>query len=386
MCKNVFTMIALFPLLIGSSQAAQNWSGESPSQPATFWSDESGSTSYLGVDIADVTNERLNALKLREEKGVEVTMVDQDAPAGKAGIKEHDVILTMNGNSVESAAQLRRMIHETPAGRVVALGVSRDGQPMTVKVQLGDKHKEYGSMTPDSKGFYFEMPKISMPEMDLPSITVMTISSERSGLTVENITPQLGEFLGVKNGNGVLVRSVDKGSRADKAGFRAGDVIVKINAESVHDTSDFSRAVRSRNGNSVNVGLIREKKEQNLNLALPEKKQSGESLDEEESFEKQEMNAQSSLEELSSIRQEIAEARPQIELAFADQQRKTAEALCQASRENEKRLREQTEKIRVDVLGKQQRRDAQRAAERAKDLENRKVRVRREMPGHSFDI
>jgi serine protease Do len=386
MRNNVFTMIALFPLLIGCSQAAQNWSVDSPSQPASFWSDEGGSTSYLGVDIADVTNERLSALKLREEKGVEVTMVDQDAPAGKAGIKEHDVILTMNGNSVESAAQLRRMIHETPAGRVVALGVSREGQPLTVKVQLGDKHKEYGSMTPDSKGFYFEMPKISMPEMDLPSITVMTISSERSGLTVENITPQLGEFLGVKNGNGVLVRSVDKGSRADKAGFRAGDVIVKINAESVHDTSDFSRAVRSRNGNSVSVGLIREKKEQNLNLALPEKKQSGESLDEEESFEKQEMNAESSLEELSSIRQEIAEARPQIELAFADQQRKTAEALCKASRENARWLREQTEKTRVAVRPKQQQRESQRNAERAKELENRMQHMRREMPGHSFDI
>ena len=59
---------------------------------------------YLGVDISDVTTERLSALKLKEEKGVEVTMVDQDAPAGKAGIKEHDVILTMNGTAIEWGA------------------------------------------------------------------------------------------------------------------------------------------------------------------------------------------------------------------------------------------------------------------------------------------
>ena len=68
-------------------------------------------------------------------------MVDQDAPAGKAGLKEHDVILSLNGTAVDSAAQLRRMIKETPSGRVVSLGISRDGQPMTIKVQLADRKK-----------------------------------------------------------------------------------------------------------------------------------------------------------------------------------------------------------------------------------------------------
>ena len=97
-----------------------------------------GGSSYLGVDTADVTIERLGALKLKEEHGAEVTMVDQDAPAGKAGLKEHDVILSLNGAAVESAAQLRRMIRETPAGRVVSLGISRDGQPQSIKVQLAN--------------------------------------------------------------------------------------------------------------------------------------------------------------------------------------------------------------------------------------------------------
>src|SRR5438132_12788773 len=110
------------------------------------YGEETGTGSYLGVDISDVTSERLAALKLKDERGVEVTMVDQDAPAGKAGLKEHDVILTMNGTNVESGAQLRRMIHETPPGRLVSLGVSRDGQAMTGKVQLADKHKGYSMM------------------------------------------------------------------------------------------------------------------------------------------------------------------------------------------------------------------------------------------------
>jgi serine protease Do len=86
-----------------------------------------------------------------------------------------------------------------------------------------------------------------MPDIDIPPINVLvTTQSMHSGLTLENITPQLGEFFGVKNGYGVLVRNVDKGSRAEKAGLRAGDVIVKINDQPVHDTSDFTHDVCTR--------------------------------------------------------------------------------------------------------------------------------------------
>src|SRR5437899_10129323 len=81
------------------------------------------------------------ALKLKDERGVEITMVDQDAPAGKAGLKEHDVILEFNGTVVESEEQLRRMIREVPPGRTVSLGISRDGNPMKMSVQLAAHDK-----------------------------------------------------------------------------------------------------------------------------------------------------------------------------------------------------------------------------------------------------
>ena len=108
-----------------------------------FSSEDWGSGSYLGVDTRDITPDRLAPLHLKDERGVEVTMVDQDAPAGKAGLKEQDVILTLNGTDVQSVEQLRRMIRETPPGRVVTLGVSRNGQPMTIKVELADRKKNY---------------------------------------------------------------------------------------------------------------------------------------------------------------------------------------------------------------------------------------------------
>jgi serine protease Do len=343
MRRYVVTSIVMLPLLLTFSHAAQNWSVDPPAQPWVFASEDSGTSSYLGVDISDVTTERLSALKLKEEKGVEVTMVDQDAPAGKAGIKEHDVILTMNGTTIESGAQLRRMIHETPPGRLVSFGLSRDGQPVTVKVQLADKHNEVWMAHPKAKEFHFEMPNMPpMPEIDFPSINVVVTQSERSGVIVENITQQLGEFFGVKNGNGVLVRSVEKGSRAEKAGFRAGDVIVKVNDQPVHDTSDFTHAVKSRNGTSVSVGVVREKKEQNLNLTLPERKESGEMLDEEESLEGPVIDADSAV-DLSELQQEIAELRPEAELAVEDARTSVQELgkdLC------EQQNRRKTEKLK----------------------------------------
>jgi len=342
MRRYIMTSIVLLPLLLSVSYATQKTSVDTPGRPWMFYSDDSGSSSYLGVDISDVTTERLAVLKLKEEKGVEVTMVDQDAPAGKAGIKEHDVILSMNGTTIESGAQLRRMIHETPAGRVVTLGLSRDGQAMTVKAQLADKHKEFSMTSPD---IHINIPEIHVPDIDIPRIEMMTVtSSMRSGLTLENITPQLGEFFGVKNGNGVLVRSVEKGSRAEKAGFRAGDVIVKVNDEAVHDTSDFMHAVHSREGKSVSVGVIREKKEQNLNLTLPEHKESGELLEEEESLEGPLIDAESAV-ELTELGQEVAKLQPELELAVEDARtavREVGTDLC----EQQRKLRRQVEKLK----------------------------------------
>ena len=285
LCMFLFTLVASAqPTELSHNGTGETWSW-------AYGSEEGGGgSSYLGVDIADVSAERLGELKLKEEHGAEVTMVDQDAPAGKAGLHAHDVIVSLNGTAVDSAAQLRRMIKETPPGRVVDLGISRDGQPLTIKVQLADRHK---SMAWEPKGgeFKFDMPKIpAMPDFDLPISVVVVHQSARSGLMVENITPQLGDFFGVKGGNGVLVRSVEKGSLGEKAGFRAGDVVVKVNNEPVHDTSDFTHALRSSSGGSAAVIVMREKKEQNLTLTLPQKKDSGSLM--EESFDVPEFTAE----------------------------------------------------------------------------------------------
>jgi serine protease Do len=374
MRKQILTTIALLPLLLNLSQAAQRWAVD-PTQPFGIPSEDSGTSAYLGVDIADITADRLGALKLKEEHGVEVTMVDQDAPAGKAGIKEHDVILSMNGTAIESKPQLQRMIHETPAGRVVTLGLSRDGQPLTIKVQLGDKRTEFAMMGPkdkDMKNFHFEMPPMpNMPDMDVPNIGVVYVhSSMRSGVMVENLTPQLGEFFGAKNGSGVLVRSVEKGSRADKAGLRAGDVITRVGDQPVHDTSDFTNALHAHSAGTVTVAVIRDKKEQILTITLPERKDSGEMF--EESLEAPELDAETQT-ELSEVGDEIAKLRPQIELA-REESRKASEAVRKTFCDQQKLRQELEPKIQEEL---------QKSREK---LQQEMEEFRFQPAGGSFDI
>ncbi|HSK45896.1 MAG TPA: PDZ domain-containing protein [Candidatus Binatia bacterium] len=226
--------------------------------------------SYLGVDIRDVTTDRVAALKLKEERGVEITMVDADAPAGKAGLHEHDVILDFNSKAVESEEQIRRLIREVPPGRTVTLGISRDGVPMKINVQLAD----HGAVVAQT------FPRIVVPTprprdfprngMDLP-FQIQTYSSVL-GVQTESLTRQLGEYFGVKDGEGVLVRSVEKNSAAEKAGLKAGDVIVKADNEKLTDRSDLSHILRNhRTGGKMVLIVMRDKHEQTFTVTLPDR-------------------------------------------------------------------------------------------------------------------
>jgi serine protease Do len=382
MRKHIYTAIAMLPLLLNLAQAEQRLTIDS-SQPFGIPSEDPDTNSYLGVDIANITSDRLGVLKLKEEQGVEVTMVDQDAPAGKAGIKEHDVILTMNGTTIESKTQLQRMIHETPAGRVVTLGLSRDGHPVTIKVQLADRRNEFTQMWPKDKfkdkDFHVEIPPIPNIDIDIPNISVVYVhSSMRSGVMVENLTPQLGEFFGAKSGNGVLVRSVEKGSRADKAGLHAGDVITRVGDEPVHDTSDFTHALHSHSAGTVTLGVIRDKKEQTLTLTLPERKDSGELL-EEESLEESDVDAETQA--ISEAENEVAKIRPQMELAVELSRKAWAEqrqAICSAQKD----LQKQAEELRQE-LGPEIREELQKNREK---LQQEMEQLRLQMRGDSADI
>src|SRR5271165_2967538 len=86
-----------------------------------------GGGSWLGVGVAEVTQEKMKELKLPAERGALLGKIVPDSPAAKAGLKENDVITEVNGQRVEGSEQFRRMIHEIPGGRTAQLSVWRDG-------------------------------------------------------------------------------------------------------------------------------------------------------------------------------------------------------------------------------------------------------------------
>lgn len=344
----ILTVLAATVCAVGSSSLQ-------PSEGIVYSSEELfDGSSYLGVDTRDVTADRLGPLQLKEESGVEVTMVDQDAPAGKAGLKEHDVILSINGAPVESVEQLRRMIREIPAGRVISIGVSRNGQALALKAQLANR-KGFG---PEAGEFKFTMPTIQamppmppMPDIDMPVSVVVVHSSMRTGLMVENLTSQLADFFGAKGGKGILVRSVEKGSSAEKAGFHAGDVIVRVNDETVNDAGDFSHALRSGKDNTAKVGILRDKREQTITLQLPERKQSDFF---EESFGLPQIKAETQR-ELSAMDSQLALIKPQVELAAREIERvkPELEREARACSRQQKQLADEMSKMKVRVHGQQ---------------------------------
>jgi len=377
-----FLLCIVFLSLVASAQPDQRpTDGNAENWSFGYASDEGGSgSSYMGVDIADVRAERLSELKLKEEKGAEITMVDEDAPAGKAGLREHDVVLSLNGTAIESAAQLRRMIKEIPPGRVVTLGISRDGQPLTFKVQLADRSKSK-NWQPNAHEFDFKMPELpQLPDFDLPVTVVIAHSSVRSGLMVENLTPQLGEFFGVKDGKGALVRSVEKGSRGEKAGFHAGDVIVKVNDQPVHDASDFTHALRGSAKGAAAVTIMRDKHEQTLTLTLPEKKDSGQLF--EDSFEIPDLTAETELAinsaegEMANLGSEMKDLQRDLRLS-AEAQKRAEGNFCRQQKDFQKRLEEQQKKMKERE---------QMILDRQKTMRDRQEKLRHELTRNWAEI
>src|SRR5208337_4406344 len=284
--------------------AATTFAVAEPQPPSAGWPDPHPG-SYLGVHIDEVTPQTASALKLSDTSGAIIAYVDQDGPACRAGLKNNDVIVGFNGSKIQTPDQLQDVIHATPAGKTVSLTVVRDGQKKDISVTLGAWPTATAHMRnlPPAPPMAFMPPAVSVPpipDIDIPSFTAL---SSRHGVVVENLCPQLSDFFGVQHGQGVLVRSVEKGSPADAAGLKAGDVIVKVNNETVHDMADWRRAMHVRAG-KIPLAVVREKHEQTLVINLPASRDTSELKDEDWGGFQGQMRA---------LQQEMQNLRPKLE-------------------------------------------------------------------------
>jgi serine protease Do len=235
-------------------------------------------TGWLGVETHEVTTDKAKELKLAAERGVVFGKIVPDSPAAKAGLKENDVVTEINGQRVEGTAQFRRMVHEIPAGRSIQLTVWRDGRSQTVSVTLGKSEQGRHAMkmlAPTPGTFAFSMP--DMPEIpDIPSEWnggVLAGGHPRLGIDAEDLNGQLGAFFGAPEGEGILVREVNSGSAAEKAGVKAGDVITSLNGERIRSVGELREKLsgkRDEKDRTVKLGVLRNKSAMTLTVELPE--------------------------------------------------------------------------------------------------------------------
>jgi S1-C subfamily serine protease len=228
----------------------------------------SRSQGFLGIDVGDLDQDRVQTLHLKDT---------HDAPAGKVGLKLHDVILAVNGKGIDSADQMKQLLHDAPPGRKLQLLVSRDGAQQTIAVQLADRRKmqeearerldSFGATASGGNSFISN-------GTDVPSTgtfhSPFAANSLHIGTIVEPLAPQTADFLGISGG--VLIKSVARKSAADVAGLRAHDVVLEVGGEAVVTTSDWERLLRTAEGKPVQVEILRDRMKQLVLLQVDGKR------------------------------------------------------------------------------------------------------------------
>jgi serine protease Do len=196
---------------------------------------------YLGVLIQKVTPEIAESLGMDKSYGALVANVSKDGPAERAGVKVGDVIVEFDGKEVKDSADLPIIVARTAVDKKVRMKVLREKKEMSLNVAVGELKDEEVVATAPEKG--------------------------ELGLTVQRLTPQMAEGLGVEKAEGVVVTAVEAASAADEAGIRRGDIIVEVDRKAVRSVDDYKKAVAgARKGRGV-LFLVR-RGESTLFLAL----------------------------------------------------------------------------------------------------------------------
>jgi serine protease Do len=300
-----FSRFGSWAIVLGCAFAAQTaWGLPSPLDLLRSLSREfllHNSQGYLGVDVKDVDPDRAAVLKLKNGHGVEIVALDHDAPAAKAGLRAHDIILQMNGERIEGCEQLKRLLRKQPPGRTVAFVIGRDGaSPINVSVQLADRVL----LEQQAWSQHFSVPEpasvepVSETQSNGSQVPDRQVDGAQSfvnggspggshfmgtlipnslyvGADVNPVRSQLADYFGVTSGTGLLVENVDSQSPASRAGLRAGDVILRVNSKPMITRNDWLKALRNNRGKQVQVTIIRNKQEQTLTMSAGTPKKNG---------------------------------------------------------------------------------------------------------------
>jgi serine protease Do len=174
---------------------------------------------YLGISLNDVTPANAGFFNLKTATGAIAAQVTPDSPASRAGLKNGDVIDSMNGKKIENGSALQVAVSEVAPGTTIELGILRNGSPQTVSVKVGEFHKE-AEVASDGDAAGPQKGKL--------------------GLAVAELTPDVRQQLHIPSQvNGVAVQSVRPASPAEDAGLTPGDVILEVNRKPVSSAEQF---------------------------------------------------------------------------------------------------------------------------------------------------
>ena len=192
----------------------------------------------LGVQIQKLTDDHVKALKLNSKEGALVAQVMEKSPAEKAGIKPGDVIISFDGKKIKSWHQLPLIVGDTPVGKSVKVEIIRNGSAKTLSAEVTEQKEEDQELPTDAK---------EEPKEDL------------LGLTIQNLTPQIVNSLGLtKTQKGVVVTGVNPDSVAATKGVHEGDVIVELNRHNITNVQSYSQIVKDiKKGSSVLLLIVR---------------------------------------------------------------------------------------------------------------------------------
>lgn len=212
---------------------------------------------WLGVEIQDLNAKTAKKKNLKSEEGALVTHVTEKSPAEKAGLKAGDVVVDFNSRTIYDSEDLTKAVQRTKPGTSVPVIIQRDADRKTLQVTVGKRKNEALAFFNDAPG-----------AMSVPHISMMRHSSTY-GLSMQDLNSQLGEYFGTPDGKGVLVEEVEKESDAEKAGFKAGDVIIRIGQESIEDIEDVHEAIHNlSDGEKAEVEVLRKGSKKSLTLTI----------------------------------------------------------------------------------------------------------------------
>jgi S1-C subfamily serine protease len=218
---------------------------------------------WLGVSIAE-----------NEAGQVEIVDVEHESPAELAKLAEGDVVLEFEGKKITSTEMLAEEIRMHKPGDDIDIKIERDGKTMDVKVKLGE-FSEKDIM----REFQFKFPRLFAPDRVKPvpmpdfedSKLFRWVGGVQNyiGVSLQELTPELSEHFGVKEGKGLLIAKVLEDSPAEKAGLRVGDVIVKADGERVGRVNVLQRLIRDKDkGEKITIEYLRDKKKKTVEIEI----------------------------------------------------------------------------------------------------------------------